>query len=359
MSISPAAQTRIGLVGCGVIAYWAHLRSLPRIRNAKLVAAADPNENARQRAKRLVGVPIYERAEDLFGRNDIEAVVICAPTHLHAKLAIAAGAAGKHFYLEKPIATNAADAERVIEQARLAPVIGVIGFNRRWHPLYEQARQLIRDGRIGRVRAIQTAFCERIPIDTMPEWKRRRATGGGVLLDLASHHIDLLRWFLDDEVDEVGASVGSEISEQDSARLELTTRGGVEVQSVFSFRAGLADFFEIIGERGTLRVDRHAPTLALRIGRRLGYGMRSRWVAPDAAVEKWRLKRLLRPSADPSYHRSLQAFVAVVRGRQDKVATLLDGVRSLEVILRAEQSGRSEERIFLQRDRGGAPCGPY
>jgi hypothetical protein len=87
--------------------------------------------------------------------------------------------------------------------------------------------------------------------------------------------------------------------------------------------------------------------------------MRSRWVAPNAAVATWRLKRLLRPSTDPSYYRSLQAFVAVLRGRQGNVATLLDGVRSLEAILRAEQSGGMEEKMLLQGDPDGTPCAPY
>ena len=91
----------------------------------------------------------------------------------------------------------------------------------------------------------------------------RTGSGGGVLLDLASHHLDLLRWFLQDEVATVAASLGSQITEQDTAQLALTMRSGVEVQSFFSFRSGLADYLEFIGERGTLRVDRHAPVLTL------------------------------------------------------------------------------------------------
>lgn len=356
MSIAPVAQTRLGLVGCGVIAFWAHLRILPRLRRATLVAAADPDAGARERARRLVQVPIYERMEDLLGRSDIDAIVICAPTHLHADLAVAAAGAGKHFYLEKPIATTAADAERVVAAVNTARVTGAMGFNRRFHPLYEQARQLLRGGAIGQIRAVQSAFCERIPLERMPEWKRRRATGGGVLLDLASHHIDLLRWFLEDEVAEIVASLRSDASDQDSARLQLVMRAGVEVQSLFSFRAGLADFLEFVGERGTLRVDRHCPTLTLKVGRRLGYGVRRRWIAPDSAVAAWRLRRLFRPSLDPSYRRALEAFVAVLRGEASRSATLLDGVRSLQVLLGAEESSRIGSPVLLPSDLDGALC---
>jgi predicted dehydrogenase len=121
---------RIGVLGCGVIAYWAHLRALRRMPGATLAAAADPDPAARASARRLTGVELYERAEDLLRRSDIDAVVICAPTQLHADLAVAAADAGKHFYLEKPIATDAAGAQRVVDAAAAAGVIGAIGFNR-------------------------------------------------------------------------------------------------------------------------------------------------------------------------------------------------------------------------------------
>jgi predicted dehydrogenase len=327
---------RLGLLGCGVIAYWAHLRVLRRMAGATLVAAADPDPAARAAARRLTNVPLHEGADELLRRPDIDAVVICAPTQLHADLAVAAAEAGKHFYLEKPIATDAADARRVVDAASRARVIAAMGFNRRLHPLYQQARDLIDGGRIGRVRAVQTAFCEPSPPDSMPVWKRRRATGGGVLLDLASHHLDLLRWFLREEVDTVAASLGSRVTEQDSAQLALTMRSGVEVQSYFSFRAGLADYLEFIGERGTLRVDRHSPVLRLGLRRRLGYGVRRSWIAPTPAVLAWRIRRGVRPSFDPSYRRSLQAFVHQALGRPAAGASLLDGVRSLEAVLSAE-----------------------
>lgn len=345
---------RLGLLGCGNIAYWMHLRALRSLPGATLAAAADPDPAARDRAKRLIRVPVYERPDELLGRNDIDAVVICTPTHLHAQLAIAAAAAGKHFYLEKPIATSAADAGRVMEAAAQAGVIGVMGFNRRLHPLYEQARDLIAGGRIGRVRAVQMACCEPMPLETMPLWRRRRVTGGGVLLELASHHIDQLRWLLDDEVGAIAAWLRSDLSEQDTARVEVAMRRGVEVQGFFSFRAGLCDYMELIGERGILRIDRHSPALSLRLGRRLGYGNRSAFVAPTPAIAAWRLQRLFRPSSDPSFRRSVRAFVELVRGRSSRTASLTDGLRSLEGVLAAEHSARPAEPC--SPPDSGVPC---
>jgi predicted dehydrogenase len=347
----------LGLLGCGNIAYWFHLRALRRLAGCTFVAAADPDAAARERARRLTRAPVYERSDELLGRKDIDAVVISAPTHLHAELAVAAATAGKHFYLEKPLAITATGAGRVLDAAARAGVVGAIGFNRRLHPLYEQARALLKRGGIGPVRAVQTAFSEPSPLESTPNWKRQRATGGGVLLDLGSHHFDQLRWFLGEEFAGIEASIRSESTEQDSARVELEMRSGIEVQSWFSFRTALTDYLEFIGERGTLRVDRHAPALRLRHGRRFGYGLRVRSVAPSLPVAAWRLRRLARPSSDPSYARSLRAFVDLVHGRPSGSATLLDGLRSLEAVLAAEESDRRGERVRLETDRATVSCG--
>ena len=346
---------KFGLLGCGSVAYWIHLRALRGLPEATLAAAADPDPSARARARRVTRAPVYERAEHVLERQDIDAVVICTPTNLHAELAIAAAAAGKHFYLEKPIATTAADARRVIEAAARSGVTAAMGFNRRQHPLFEQARELLSSGSIGPVRAVQTAICEPAVPDAMPRWKRHRATGGGVLLELASHHVDQLRWMLEDEIASIAASLRSESTEHDTARVELVMAGGAEVQSFFSFRAGLAEYLEFIGERGTLRMDRHAATLSLRLGRRRGYGTRRGWLTPSPAVMAWRLERCWRPAADTSYRRSLRAFVRRVQGLPSRGASLTDGLRSLEVVLAAEDAAGTGQPTRVER-RGAETC---
>jgi myo-inositol 2-dehydrogenase / D-chiro-inositol 1-dehydrogenase len=331
---------RLGVLGCGVIAYWTHLREIDHVQGARLVVAADPDSAARARTERLTGVPVHERAEDLFARDDVDAVVISAPTHLHAELAVAAATAQRHFYLEKPLATTAVEARRILHAVEGAAIMSAMGFNRRCHPLFEQARNLITAGRIGAVRTVVTAFCEPTPPAAMPAWKQRRATGGGVMLDLASHHVDLVRWLLDDEVSEVEARLLSEASEHDTAWLRLAMRGGVEVRSFFSFRAGRTDFFEIIGEHGTLRIDRHRCAVSLRLPRRFGYGVRRGLVLPRPDLIRWRLRRLVRPSYEPSYRRALAGFVELLQGQPRRVSTLADGMHALEIVLAAEEASR-------------------
>jgi predicted dehydrogenase len=308
------------------------------------VAAADPDPAARAAAARIGGTSVLERPEDAIARDDVAAVVIACATPAHAALAEAAARAGKHVYVEKPLALDAAEARRVLVTARAARVIGAVGFNFRAHPLHRHAAALLAAGRLGPVRAVQTAFCEPSAAERMPAWKRRRETGGGVLLDLASHHVDTLRWLLGEEVARVEeARLESRESEQDVARLTLALRSGADVQAYFSFRTGPADYIELVGDRGTLRIDRYRTRLDLRVARRFGYGTRAAAVRPSAALAALTVRRLARPAYEPSFRASLAAFVDRLRGGVSgpPPASLEDGAASLAVVLAAEQASRT------------------
>ena len=348
MTWRDAGPLNVGVIGCGVIAYWIHLPLLQQMKGVRLVVASDPDRAARERAGRVSRAPIVERAEDVLSDKSVEAVVICAPTHIHADLAVAALQAGKHVFVEKPIATSAHDAERVMAAAHGTSLSAMVGFNRRRHPMFEQARRLIVNGELGSIRAVQSAFCEPMASDVMSVWRRNRDTGGGVLLDLASHHIDLVRWFLGDEVAAVDCSIASEATEHDVASLSLSMVKGASVQGFFSYRTGRSDYIEFVGEGGTLRIDRHEQNFTIRVSRRLGYGTRRRFVAPDFAVAAWQAQRIFRPSREPSYKRALAAFVNSTRGGAGRVASLSDGARSLDVILAAEASAHSRTRVRMQ-----------
>ncbi len=340
------ARVRFGVIGCGTIAYWAHLRTLQRLNGASLVAAADPDPDARARAAHLVHGPVFSTAEDLL-RTEVDAVLISVPNALHAELAIAAAFAGKHVYVEKPVATTAEEARAVSEAVARSGVVAAVGFNYRCHPAHRQARVLLTEGRIGAVRAVHTAFCEPLTLAAIPEWKRQRRSGGGAVFDLASHHVDLLRWLLDDEIEVVNARIASTRTEDDSATLALTMRSGVEVQMYVSFRAGPADFLEFIGERGMLRIDRYGVAPTLKLTRRLGYGVRSAHRRPTIDAAALRLRRFVQPSYEPSFRAALADFVQRIHGRPVQVATIEDGARSLAAVLAAMESAQRQAPIVL------------
>lgn len=349
--------TRIGVVGCGTIAYWTHLRVLAGLHDATLVAAADPDPAARARVRRVCTAGVHEDAAALLARDDLDALVLCTPTGALAAAALDACRRGLPFYVEKPLATSADEARAVLAAAAATRVAATVGFNRRHHPVHQRARQLLASGRIGRVRTVLSAFCEPLAAGALAPWKRRRASGGGALLDLGAHHVDLVRWMLGDEVVSVAATLASEDSEHDSAWLDLRTRDGVEVRSTFSFRSGPADWLTFLGERGTLHVDRFRCALELRGARRFGYGLRRVHLPPRPADAGWRLRRLVRPSYEPSYARALAAFVAEVRGGPPAGARLTDGAHALAVLLAAEDSARHGRAVALSGEPLADPAG--
>jgi scyllo-inositol 2-dehydrogenase (NAD+) len=327
---------RVGVIGCGAVAHYCHVPALLRIRGVTIAAVADPDEACRNRAAKAIGCAAFKSAEFLLADSDVDAVIIATPPHTHASIGTMAARAGKSMYLEKPIATSLQDAVNLGKAVLEERVKAVVGFNRRFHPLYKRARSMLRRAAIGELRAVQTIFCEPVPVGGMPVWKAARSSGGGAPLDLASHHVDIARWLSDAEVSSISAQFRSDDSEHDSASMEMTLTTGVSVQSFVSFRAGYAERIVLIGDKGTIELDRHRASLSLQTARRWGYGARRRLLPPSASDLPWRIRRIISPAHDPSYHRALSAFA----GGSDQLASLRDGEMSLRVILAAEESAR-------------------
>ncbi len=321
------APLRVGVIGCGAIAAAVHIRVLRGMPGIRLTALADPESEARARAGRLApGAVLLASADELLARHDVDAVVVTASTALHASMALAAIETRRHLYLEKPIATSVSDGRHVAAAAQSARTVTMAGFNWRFQPLIARAKALLVEGVLGEVRGATTAFCEAA---TVPGWKARRSEGGGVLLDLGSHHFDLMRWLLDTEMSRVEALVESRRTEHDVAHVTLTMDSGAVVRSRFSLGEEQAHWIELVGERGVMRIDRQARTLTVS-------GVRARTMT--AATLAWRARSLVRPLSEPSWSYALQAFARRVQGADVELPSMDDGLRSLEIVAAAERS---------------------
>jgi len=212
----------------------------------------------------------------VIARDDIHIVDICAPGFMHAEIAIAALAAGKHVLVEKPLANTLAEAEAMAEAARTAREEGVqsmIGFNYRRVPALALARELIVEGRLGTVRHVRAAYLQDWLVD--PEspmtWRLNKDTAGsGALGDIASHAIDQVLFLLGEPVTEVSGrlhtfiprrpgAVGLEdVTVDDAAWATLTLASGaiasVEVSRVATGRKNSLTL-EIYGDKGALLFD--------------------------------------------------------------------------------------------------------
>ncbi len=151
-------------------------------------------EKAREAAEEL-NVPYYtDDYRQLLAREEIDAVSVCTPNALHEEIALAALKAGKHLYIDKPLADTAQGARRIADQAKKSGVFTRMVFNNRYLPVTLRARELVDQGRIGRVLSFEGRYLHSGSIDPNKPIGWKQTLQGGVLLDLGSHVLDLITW---------------------------------------------------------------------------------------------------------------------------------------------------------------------
>jgi predicted dehydrogenase len=299
-----------------------------------MIAESDAARRAWLRG-RFPGVTLVEDGAELLRDAAIRAVVIALPTGAAAAVAEAAFLAGKHVYVEKPGARSAIEWEPVVAAWSRSGTTGVVGYNFRRNPIFLDAVQRVREGAVGRVLAMQARFTW--APDRVEGWRARLATGGGVLLDLASHHIDLTSQLLDDRVDRVRCVTHSHRAEEDTAAVSLDFHGGACGQLFVSSAAGAHENrITVVGSAGVLDVDLLDPRPA-PVRRRPGRMERARrfW----NALQGLHPARVLRSTRhEPSFATALGIFLdgalAGTRLRPDP----RDGLRVHRVIDAARTS---------------------
>lgn len=197
-----AERVRVGVIGAGAIAQLRHLPAFRRCQDegkAELVAVADPVEAAARTAGARFGVPhVFTDYRELLALP-LDAVSICTPNVYHEPITLAALDAGKHVLCEKPLAMDYAGARRMYERAEAAGVKTSVNFRYRFIPAAWFARDLIVGGELGEIYHVYANYFNGSLADpaTPMAWRQARAeSGSGALGDLASHIIDLCRYWV-------------------------------------------------------------------------------------------------------------------------------------------------------------------
>lgn len=192
-----------------------------------------------------------------------------------------------------------------------------------FNPLYEAVRRTIDSGRLGPLVAARSVFAT-APY-RLPDWKRS-PTDGGVLLDLASHEIDLARFLLGQEVVSVFADVRSLRSPGDSATLHLRMAGGLPFQVFVSLCAVEEAGFEAYGSAGRMAVNRYQSLVAAVRGPRTSGCLRRAWDCLRALRSlRYLMRKLRAPAREPSYAAALAHFVGALRGEYPASPDFLAG----------------------------------
>ncbi len=190
-------RLKVAVFGAGAIGL-DHIQSFKLHPSAEVVALAETSqERGREAADRFNIPELVTDYRVLLARPDIDVVSIALPNYLHAAVALASLRAGKHVMLDKPMATNAADAARLVTEARKQRVRLMVGQNNRFIPEVQTARQLIDDGVLGEVYHAKTAWTRRAGIPRIGSWfTQKQFAGGGCTYDIGVHALDRCLYLL-------------------------------------------------------------------------------------------------------------------------------------------------------------------
>src|SRR5438105_7303030 len=205
---------RVGVVGVGVMGS-NHARVFAGLPGTELVGVADPDRKQAEFVARTLGCAAVADVRELLER-DVDAVTIAAPTHLHRDIALKCIARGVHVMVEKPIASSVDEGREIISAARRAGMTLMVGHVERFNPAVEAIKEAILGEDI-----LSIAITRVGPFPP-------RMSNVGVVIDLAVHDIDLIRWFTDSDIVEVQPQLSSAVAErEDIALLQFRTASGV------------------------------------------------------------------------------------------------------------------------------------
>jgi len=266
----PAADVtvRFAVVGCGNAARRIHLPALRAEGVDVTVFASRSCASAEALRDEWGGGRVVERWETAIERDDVDAVVISVPNAVHRDVAIAAATSGKHVLVEKPMACTTEDADEMIAAAHAHRVVLVPFHNTRFAAPLVAAQLFVATGRLGEVTGFRAAVGHAGPQTWAPraEWffETSRA-GGGCLIDLGVHAVDLVRCVTGDDIASVSALLksGTRGDVEADAQLLVRMRSGATgtIHASWSSRSGPDQQLTVIGTAGTLHLDNRTPLI--------------------------------------------------------------------------------------------------
>lgn len=375
---------RVGIIGGGWMGR-VHARAYERARHhdpslphARLVRLAEPDASVAADLVSRHGGDVATDWRELVGDPDIDAVSVTAPNALHRQLGVAVAEAGKHLWIEKPVGLDPQDARAVRDAVRANGVVGCVGFNYRHVPAVQRARSLIAEGAIGR--PVHARFQLLTDYAAHPggplSWRFTLAEGGhGVLGDLASHGVDLVRFLLGDladlvavtgqsiperpivparghygvvDLDEPGLRLGA-VENEDAVTALMRLRSGA-VATLVCDRAAVGEQnsygFSVHGTQGLVQWDFRRPgELRVSSGREYAGQSTSRHLsAPgDGRYAEFQPGAGIAMGYDDTKVIEAMGFLAAIAGRPAELATLDDAVASaeaLDAMVRSAGEGR-------------------
>jgi len=327
----------IAILGAGTMGK-VHSSSYLNIKNSKVVAVYDIDEERAGTVAAIHGAKAYSSFNEIFIKEKIDAVDICLPTYLHKEFALKALRMKKHVFCEKPIALSSDDAREMVKEAENNKVKFSVGHVVRYFPAYAKAVQLIADGKIGVPKLIRTARTGAYPSWCWQDWYSNHNLSGGTIVDLVIHDFDWIRHNFG-EVERVYAKNLHESDQQrrDHCLVVLRLKNGAiaHVEGSWAYPPGsvFGTTFEVIGTKGQVEFSSRdsAPV------RKHIYQDNTIKIISDSPLF----------SSEEPYTIELQDFVNCIIENREPLVTAEDAVKALEISLAALKSIKTGEAVTL------------
>lgn len=252
-------KVRWGVIGAGGIAERRTIPGMMLCKNAELVAVMEINMDLAEKSRAKWNCKkAYDNEADLLSDPEIDAVYIASPVVLHAKQAMAAADAGKHILIEKPLAMTADEGQKVVDYCASKGVKIATGLMMRFGSYVQEMKKAVAAGKIGKPVSGYAQFTCWYP-DIPGAWRQTKAaSGGGAMMDMGVHCIDLMQYILGTNAKEVAAfhdTLSFNYEVEDSSMVMLRMENGCQcvVQSNFNIPDEASSWrIEIFGDRGRL-----------------------------------------------------------------------------------------------------------
>jgi predicted dehydrogenase len=322
---------RFAVVGCGTAATRIHLPAL-RAADVEVTAFASRSRSSAMAARDEWGSgEVVDDWRDAVRRDDVDVVVVATPNSLHHDVTVEAARNGKHVLVDKPMACTPAEADDMIAVAHDHDVVLMPFQNTRFVPPFVAAHDAVAGGRIGDVTGLRAAFGHAGPQAWAPNatwFFDRAAAGGGCLIDLGVHVIDLVRWVTSHDIEEVTAFVNGRSGDVESdAQLLLRFGNGTigTAHASWSSRPGPDHQFTVVGTDGTLHLDARTPLTLMTLD-----GQRERIALPETAGSP------------------LHELLAAMRGERAPTLTAADGRAAVAVVDAAYRSAHERCTVAVR-----------
>jgi predicted dehydrogenase len=300
---------RIGVLGLGAIAQVVHLPILSQLKDATLVAVCDVDHSKAKAIAGRFGIPRVHRSDDeVLRADDLDAIVICTPSHLHESQSIAALETGKHVLVEKPLALDSAAAARVIEAAEASGKALMVAMNNRYRPDTMALKPFADGGELGEIFLARGAWLNRKMRVVRPTWRhRKRTAGGGAMMDLGVQTLDLCMWMLGfprahSVICHMHTGEGMEVEDTAAILLRLQNGAGISLTVSWSLVADRdRHYMRLLGTRGSGAI---AP---LAVYKEVEHALLD--VTPNVPPGRENLYTA-------SYRQEMEMFVQVIRGER-------------------------------------------